>query len=205
MQGWFRIERERDACLIRLTMGGFFDSATIIQMRQELVQAISILSFPANTHITLCDIREMDIQSQERVEEFSQLVGSDDVRSRRLGVCDSEEPCSLAGQKADVTRRRRVLLRGRRGRTLASTLIVGYANGHGQKPLSCSHHLRTQRPPALVASGPGHELLPHPRPGWYFRSSGGRVCSASLFCAISGSDAILRCRSEGSSERSRRP
>lgn len=84
MQGWFRVEAEREACLIRLTMGGFFDSATIGAMRHEIVQAVAALPCGANQHLTLCDIREMDIQSQERVEEFSRLVGSDDIRSRRL-------------------------------------------------------------------------------------------------------------------------
>ena len=81
---WYRIEIEREACLIWLTMGGFFESEVIVQMRRELVEAIATLSCRPNDHVTLCDIREMDIQSQGRVEEFSKLVGSNDVRSRLL-------------------------------------------------------------------------------------------------------------------------
>jgi hypothetical protein len=99
MQGWFRVEVERDACLIRLTMGGFFDSATIGAMRRELVQAVATLPCGANAHLTLCDIREMDIQSQERVEEFARLVGSDDIRSRRLAFVTAKSLARLQAKR----------------------------------------------------------------------------------------------------------
>jgi hypothetical protein len=65
-------------------MGGFFDSDTITRMRATLVDVIARLPCPANSHLTLCDIREMKIQSQERVEEFTRLVGADEIRSSRL-------------------------------------------------------------------------------------------------------------------------
>lgn len=84
MSGRFEIEAVRDLSLIRIVMGGFFDSATIVRMRTDLGKAIATLSCRANDHITLCDIRAMNIQSQEQVGEFSRLVGSGDIRSRRL-------------------------------------------------------------------------------------------------------------------------
>ncbi|MBB3175519.1 hypothetical protein FHR90_003375 [Endobacter medicaginis] len=65
-------------------MGGFFDGATIVSMKTERVRVIAALPCPANAHITLCDIRQMKIQSQERVQDFARLVGGDDIRSKRL-------------------------------------------------------------------------------------------------------------------------
>lgn len=53
----------------------------------------------ANQHLTLCDIRGMDIQSQERVEEFSQLVGSDAVRSRRLAFVTAKSLARLQARR----------------------------------------------------------------------------------------------------------
>jgi len=99
MQGWFRIEADRRASLIRLTMGGFFDSATIGDMRAQLVTAIGSLTCPPNEHLTLCDIRGMDIQTQDRVEEFSRLVGSDDVRSRRLAFVTARSLARLQAKR----------------------------------------------------------------------------------------------------------
>lgn len=65
MSGWFEIEAERSRGLICIVMGGFFDSDTIARMRIDLVRTIATLSCPANDHVTLCDIRAMNIQSQE--------------------------------------------------------------------------------------------------------------------------------------------
>lgn len=84
MQGWFGITVEHDICLVRLTMGGFFDQETIVRMRDELMSVVASLPCPRNEHVTLCDIREMKIQSQERVADFTRLVGSEEIRSRRL-------------------------------------------------------------------------------------------------------------------------
>ncbi|VXD00299.1 hypothetical protein [Sphingomonas sp. 8AM] len=99
MQGWFRIEADRRASLIRLTMGGFFDSETVVAMRAQMVTAIDSLTCPPNEHLTLCDMRSMDIQSQERVEEFSRLVGSDDVRSRRLAFVTAKSLARLQAKR----------------------------------------------------------------------------------------------------------
>ncbi|MGC6328922.1 hypothetical protein ACNI3R_05555 [Rhizorhabdus sp. FW153] len=99
VQGWFAIEVEKDLKLIRLTMGGFFESATIVEMRARMVEAIATLACAANDHLTLCDICEMDIQSQERVGEFAKLVGSDDVRSRRLAFVTARSLARLQAKR----------------------------------------------------------------------------------------------------------
>lgn len=99
MQGWFAIAVEKERHLVRLTMGGFFESATILQMRAALVEALGTLSCSPNDHVTLCDIRQMDIQSQERVEEFSRLVGSDDIRSRKLAFVVAKSLARLQAKR----------------------------------------------------------------------------------------------------------
>lgn len=99
MKGWFAVTAERDVHLIRLTMGGFFDSATIQQLRAALVEAVSSLSCAPNMHVTLCDIRQMDIQSQERVGEFSRLVGSDDIRSQKLAFVTAKSLARLQAKR----------------------------------------------------------------------------------------------------------
>lgn len=99
MKGWFHIEGESSDCLIRLTMGGFFDSSTISEMRRDFVRAIVTLPCPANLHVTLCDIRQMEIQSQAIVGEFTQLVGSDDVRSRRLAFVTTKSLARLQARR----------------------------------------------------------------------------------------------------------
>ncbi|MBP8232266.1 MAG: hypothetical protein KAY22_08185 [Rhizorhabdus sp.] len=99
VQGWFAIDVEKDLKLIRLTMGGFFESATIVEMRTRMVEAIATLACAANDHLTLCDICEMDIQSQERVGEFAKLVGSDDVRSRRLAFVTARSLARLQAKR----------------------------------------------------------------------------------------------------------
>lgn len=99
MQGWFAVAVEKERHLVRLTMGGFFESATILQLRAALVDAIASMACPPNTHVTLCDIRQMDIQSQERVGEFSKLVGSDDIRSRKLAFVVSRSLARLQAKR----------------------------------------------------------------------------------------------------------
>lgn len=99
MRGWFKIEDEKSSCLIRLTMGGFFDSDTIARMKQQLVRAIATLPCIPNGHVTLCDIREMNIQSQERVDDFSRLVGSSDIRSRRLAFVTAASLARLQARR----------------------------------------------------------------------------------------------------------
>ncbi len=99
MRGWFVVGAERKANLIRLTMGGFFDGATIQQLRAELVEAVASLSCPPNDHVTLCDIRQMDIQSQERVGDFSRLVGSEDLRSRKLAFVTAKSLARLQAKR----------------------------------------------------------------------------------------------------------
>lgn len=99
MQGWFRIVADDERCLVRLTMGGFFDRDTIARMSIELASVIGSLPCRPNDHVTLCDIQKMSIQSQERVDDFTRLVGQNEIRSRRLAFVTAASLARLQARR----------------------------------------------------------------------------------------------------------
>lgn len=84
MDAWYRIDLIPGECLVKLSMGGFFDAPAIEGLRVTLVEKLTRLACPPNQHILLCDITAMNIQSQDAVARFTHLVGHPSVRSRQL-------------------------------------------------------------------------------------------------------------------------
>lgn len=64
-----------------------------------MVRAVGRLSCAPNQHITLCDIREMAIQSQDAVIQFQQLVGAAAVRSRKLAFVTARSLARLQARR----------------------------------------------------------------------------------------------------------
>lgn len=78
----FQVDPSRD--LVRIRMGGFFtldDIGAFLAARHE---AHKQLACGRNQHVTLNDIRDMKIQSQEIVDAFREMLAAPDYRSRRL-------------------------------------------------------------------------------------------------------------------------
>ena len=78
----FQVDPSRD--LVRIRMGGFFtldDIGVFLAARHE---AHKQLVCGRNQHVTLNDIRDMKIQSQEIVDAFREMLAAPDYRSRRL-------------------------------------------------------------------------------------------------------------------------
>ena len=78
----FEVDPERD--LVRISMGGFFrpaDIAAFVEARRVAHQA---LRCGPNQHLTINDIRQMSIQSQDVVDAFQAMLAAPDYRSRRL-------------------------------------------------------------------------------------------------------------------------
>lgn len=78
----FQVDPSRN--LVRIRMGGFFtldDIEAFLAARHEAHQQ---LTCARNAHVTLNDIRDMKIQSQEIVDAFRAMLASPDYRSRRL-------------------------------------------------------------------------------------------------------------------------
>ena len=76
------IDPSRD--LVRIDLKGFFSIEDVQQFAADLRDKSRALTCGPNRHLTLCDVRSMNIQSQGAVGAFSQIVGSAEFRSRRL-------------------------------------------------------------------------------------------------------------------------
>jgi hypothetical protein len=78
----FEVDPSRD--LIRIRMSGFFTPADIEAFLKARRDAHARLLCAPNRHVTLNDLREMKIQSQEAVDAFREILADPAYRSRRL-------------------------------------------------------------------------------------------------------------------------
>jgi hypothetical protein len=84
MSAGFSFQVDPSRHLVRIRMGGFFtldDIGAFLAARHE---AHKQLTCARNQHVTLNDIRDMKIQSQEIVDAFRAMLAAPDYRSRRL-------------------------------------------------------------------------------------------------------------------------
>ncbi|MDG5487017.1 hypothetical protein NYR55_00040 [Sphingomonas sp. BGYR3] len=81
MQGSYSIEIDGQRNLARMTLKGFFNPALLQAFITERNALYARLS-PG--HVTLADVREMQIQSQEMVEAFRRMLNDPHVQSRKL-------------------------------------------------------------------------------------------------------------------------
>ncbi len=77
-----RVEPLRDLVCIR--MSGFFSLADIEDFLVAREEAHAALRCGPNQHLTLNDVSEMKIQSQEIVSAFQAMLSAPEQRSRRL-------------------------------------------------------------------------------------------------------------------------
>jgi hypothetical protein len=78
----FTIDPDRD--LVRITIAGFFTTSDIQEFARGLAAAQRGLRCAPNRHLTLVDIRAIDIQAQDSVEAFQRVVGDPATSARRL-------------------------------------------------------------------------------------------------------------------------
>ena len=84
MSAEFSIKADPSRDLIRIRMAGFFtpdDMRAFVEARRT---AHAELRCRPNRHVTLNDVRDMKIQSQEMVDAFRALLADPAYRSRRL-------------------------------------------------------------------------------------------------------------------------
>ncbi|NML07683.1 STAS/SEC14 domain-containing protein [Sphingomonas sp. G-3-2-10] len=84
MSAHFQIEADPARDLIRIRMGGFFTPADITAFLQAREEAHEKLTCGRNRHVTLNDVRDMKIQSQEAVDSFRAMLSQPSHASRRL-------------------------------------------------------------------------------------------------------------------------
>ena len=78
----FRVEPSRD--LVRIEMAGLFTLADIDAFLEARRRAHAELRCGPNQHLTINDVRDMKIQSQDAVARFRELLADPACRSRRL-------------------------------------------------------------------------------------------------------------------------
>ena len=84
MKAEFSIEVDPERDLVRIRMAGFFRQADVVAFLEARRIAHQQLRCPPNSHVTLNDIRGMDIQAQDIVDAFQAMLAAPGYRSRRL-------------------------------------------------------------------------------------------------------------------------
>jgi hypothetical protein len=84
MSADFSITAEPARDLIRIRMNGFFGMDDIQRFIRERRKVHAQLTCGPNEHLTLNDIRDIKIQSQDIVDAFRALLADPAYRSRRL-------------------------------------------------------------------------------------------------------------------------
>ncbi|RYE95072.1 MAG: hypothetical protein EOO77_43510 [Oxalobacteraceae bacterium] len=84
MKAKFDISVDAKRSLVRMTMSGFFASEDIAQFVIARDEAYKMLRCRANEHLTLVDIREMDIQAQDIVVAFQRVLADPSTASKRI-------------------------------------------------------------------------------------------------------------------------
>jgi len=97
MNAMYQIVPERERNLIRVTMAGFFSKEEVAAFGKDYREALAELLSPG--HLTLVDIREMKIQSQEVVAAFSSHMASPGIQSHKLAFVCSSSLARLQAQR----------------------------------------------------------------------------------------------------------
>lgn len=84
MEARFSINNDVPNGLMRITMSGFFEPADIARFAVARDRGLVELRTLPNEHLTLVDIRAMDIQAAESVAAFQQLLADPRTVSRRI-------------------------------------------------------------------------------------------------------------------------
>jgi hypothetical protein len=84
MSGEYHIEAEPKRDLVRIRMAGFFTPEDIQGFLEARRAAHAELRCARNQHLTINDIRDMKIQSQDIVDAFRAMLADPEYRSRRL-------------------------------------------------------------------------------------------------------------------------
>ncbi|MEH3035197.1 MAG: hypothetical protein PGN23_01695 [Sphingomonas adhaesiva] len=80
----FRVDPERN--LIVTTIDGFFDEDVYARYMEARAAAFRELRCGPNEHLSLSDLRGMNIQSQDIVAAFSAMLAQPTYQSKRLGL-----------------------------------------------------------------------------------------------------------------------
>jgi hypothetical protein len=84
MDGTFAIAVDVDRHLVQTRLAGFFDAELLRRYLDARAAAFRQLRCGPNQHLSITDVREMKIQSQDMVAAFADILSDPAYRSRRL-------------------------------------------------------------------------------------------------------------------------
>ena len=96
----FFIDVDPSRNLIRITMSGFFSPDDVNRFIEARDNAHRQLRCGPNEHLTLVDIRDMHIQSQDVVEAFATLLSKPECRSKRIAFVVTQSLARLQIKRA---------------------------------------------------------------------------------------------------------
>ena len=82
----FTFTLDRDRGLVRITMQGFYTAADVAAFFEARRKAHAELGLPQGAHMTLNDLRGMQIQSQEVIQAFQQGLAVPEEKARKLAI-----------------------------------------------------------------------------------------------------------------------
>ena len=80
----FRIDRAHG--LVRIAMHGFYDVQDVAAFFEARRTAHAELGLPPNRHLTLNDLRGMQVQKQEVIEAFQKGLAAPEEKARKLAI-----------------------------------------------------------------------------------------------------------------------
>lgn len=84
MDARFRFEVDVPHDLVRIVMSGFFTVEDVEAFARGRADAHRKLQCGPNEHLTLNDIRDLDVRSRDVVDAFRTMLAAPEFRSRRL-------------------------------------------------------------------------------------------------------------------------
>jgi hypothetical protein len=104
MQASFSIDVDPARHFVRIRMSGFYKTDDIARFIAARELTLGQLTCGPNEHLTLVDIREMVIQSQEAVAGFGKVIHDPRHMSKRLAIVVSRSLARMQIQRAAAGR-----------------------------------------------------------------------------------------------------
>ncbi len=104
MPAVFSIDVDVPLNLVRMTLSGFFTPEDVARFVRERDDAHRLLLSAPNQHLTLVDMRGMQIQSQDAVTEFQRVLSSPVTKSRRIAFVVAKSLARLQIQRVAASR-----------------------------------------------------------------------------------------------------
>ncbi|HEU0045775.1 hypothetical protein [Sphingomonas sp.] len=100
MSAYYSFDIDPIQSLVRITMGGFFTPGDIEEFASAQGAAYAQLKCPPNQHVTLVDMRAMQIQPQVSVAGFQARMNDPAVASRRIAFVVSKSLARMQIKRA---------------------------------------------------------------------------------------------------------